>query len=117
MWSTWKNISVSSATSFLWDEILGHDAVGARLRQILQQGRVGHAYLLFGPKGIGKFTIAKTFATTLLCSGHQAPCGRCNSCQKSGAGLHPDIKVIIPDGNSFKIEQIRELIKEVPLYP
>ena len=86
-----------------------------------------HAYLLTGPRHIGKTTLAKTFAQSLLCQQPVlAPCGTCRSCRLVEHGSHPDFRLIQPldkagqvdriDG-TLRVEQAAELIREVTLRP
>ena len=76
-----------------WQGIEGHDETVAKLRTAWQQGRLGSAYLLTGPSGIGKCHLAHALAQTLLCdhpSPEFAPCGQCESCRLFVTGSHPD---------------------------
>jgi DNA polymerase-3 subunit delta' len=77
---------------------------------------LGHAYLLCGREGLGKFAFATSFARGLLCeerpSDGQA-CGSCRGCLLNASGNHPDLKLITPeeDRKSIVIDQVRELIE------
>lgn len=116
--------------------IYGHQwAVQLLQRAIGNAGETGvdkvstlqHAYLLTGPSHIGKTTLAKVFAQSLLCEQTAiAPCGTCRSCRLIEHGGHPDFRLIQPmdkagqvdriDG-TLKVEQATELIHEVTLRP
>ncbi|MAX56932.1 MAG: DNA polymerase III subunit delta' [Alcanivoracaceae bacterium] len=78
-----------------------------------QQGRLPHALLLSGPRGIGKVRLAESLAQTLLCDNPAGlPCGRCQGCQLSTAGTHPDYHRLSPEDGSkaIKIDQVRQLV-------
>lgn len=77
----------------------------------LRTGRIAHAYMFYGPSGVGKKKAALLFAQGLNClrTEHNDPCGICQSCSKIAAGNHPDITTIFTEGNSIKITQIRGL--------
>jgi len=101
-----------------WTDIVGHNTTIQMLRHMESSRHMPHAILFTGPSGIGKFTVAKTLATALLCHAlGDRPCGSCQSCLQMSYGTHPDFKVIAPDGVTIKIEQIRNLQQEVMLAP
>lgn len=73
-------------------EILGHAAQRRALWRALEGGRMPHAVLIQGGRGVGKRTLAVLLARTLLCrTPREGPCGECPACRKSARGLHPDI--------------------------
>ncbi len=80
-------------------KVIGHDDAKAQLQQAIRTGRVGHAYLITGPSGIGKTTFALEFARALNCLERQdgTACGHCESCRRiareSDRRSHPDIIV------------------------
>jgi DNA polymerase-3 subunit delta' len=95
-------------------EILGQDWVVSHLKTAMAAGRLSHAYLFLGPKGVGKASVARALAAALNCTqpGEDGDaCGICPSCRRLAAGTHPDFLVISPEGSQtqIKIEQIREL--------
>jgi len=96
-------------------EIHGQKRAIELLKVGFQAERVSHAYLFYGPEGVGKFKTALLFVQLLHCERPREaePCGGCIQCQKIAAGNHPDIEVIVPDGASIKIEQIRNLQERV----
>ncbi|WP_080831675.1 DNA polymerase III subunit delta' [Cohnella massiliensis] len=95
-------------------DIPGQHRAKALLRQAIRTGKVAHAYLFAGPSGSGKRAMAEALAQTLLCErqGEDA-CGECLSCRKVMHGNHPDWHTIVPDGTAVKIEQIRELQRDL----
>ncbi len=83
------------------------------LVQRCASGKLAHAYVLGGPKGIGKSGFAAAFAAFLLCRSpvDGTACGHCSSCGLVAAGSHPDLIRTAPESGSriIKIEQIRQL--------
>ena len=99
-----------------FSEIIGHDEAIRMLQKAIASGRISHSYLFSGPDGVGKETVARIFAKVLNCKeGGVDACERCTSCRKAEKGIHPDISTIRPDGNTIKIEEIREMQREVAL--
>ena len=73
-----------------------HQDTMAQLLDQHQQGRLPHALLISGARGIGKLRLAESLAQTLLCEKPAGglPCGQCQGCQLSTAGTHPDLSLI-----------------------
>lgn len=95
-------------------DVPGQPRARALLQNALRFGRVAHAYLFAGPSGSGRRAMAIAFAQTLLCEkGDVDACGECLACRKVEHGNHPDLHLIAPDGASVKIEQVRELQREL----
>ena len=97
-------------------EIYGQNRAIALLKAGYKAGRNSHAYLFYGPEGVGKFKTAVAFAQLLNCSSpteEAEPCGACSSCRKIASGNHPDVIVVRPEGNSIKIGQMRALQEKV----
>jgi DNA polymerase III subunit delta' len=77
-------------------------------------GRLAHAYLLSGARGLGLSDLARTFAERLLCESPQAggtSCGACRGCRLCASGNHPDLRLVQPEeeGKGLLIDQVREL--------
>lgn len=82
------------------------------LKRSAASGRLAHAYLFYGPDGVGKKLAAREFAKSLNCTeGKEDCCDYCSSCMKIEQNNHPDILWIYPSGKSrvIKIEQMRQL--------
>ncbi|MDP2752801.1 MAG: DNA polymerase III subunit delta', partial [Nitrospirota bacterium] len=99
--------------------IIGQEKAKKLLHRAVEQNRLAHAFLFKGPMGVGKKTLARTFAAALNCQNQEGnePCGRCPSCRKFRSGSHPDFLVIEPDGAAIKINQVRELKKTLAFPP
>ncbi|MBL8767985.1 MAG: DNA polymerase III subunit delta' [Planctomycetes bacterium] len=74
-------------------DVLGHAEPIARLKEALHGGRLHHALLFSGKRGVGKRTVAEALAAAILCQkrGDEA-CGDCEACTQSAAGTHPDFE-------------------------
>ncbi len=72
---------------------LGNDAIKRRLTGAFASGRVAHSYLICGPEGSGRHTLARLLSAAMECTGEKrtVPCGVCSGCRKALAGIHPDI--------------------------
>lgn len=80
------------------------------LQKALTGSRLAHAYLFYGPSGVGKKLTALQFTKALYClSTTTDACDACVPCRKIAAGNHPDVTLVTPDDTSLKIEQIRAL--------
>jgi DNA polymerase-3 subunit delta' len=98
--------------------IKGQDRAIATLSKALQNDALAKAYLFSGPQGIGKRQVALALAATLNCEeGGSDACGRCGSCLKIKNNQHPDVRLIEDENNSLKIEQIRQMQREINLKP
>lgn len=86
------------------------------LQRALRSGKRAHAYLFEGIEGCGKGTTAQAFVEATFC-GRDDGCGTCPSCRKMGKLQHPDLHMVEPDGAFIKIDQIRELQRELVLRP
>ncbi|BDV42569.1 DNA polymerase III subunit delta' [Geotalea uraniireducens] len=96
--------------------ILGQQVPIDVLRRALRSGKTAHAYLFEGVEGCGKKSTALAFIEALFC-GTDDGCGSCPSCRKMGNRQHPDLHLVEPDGAFIKIDQIRELQREMNLRP
>ena len=105
-----------------WQNIRGHDDVRRQLDSAHARGRLGHAFLLAGPPGVGKRLFATEFAKALLCENPPAAltaCGRCPACQQVAANSHPDFTVARTpeDKHELPVEVVRQFCRKLGLKP
>lgn len=101
----------------MFEQILGNKKITEQLTNSIKIGNISHSYLFLGTQGIGKKIIAKEFAKMILCTSENKYCGVCKSCIEFDTDNNPDFSIIEPDGNSIKIDQIREFQKKVSEKP
>ncbi len=97
--------------------VVGHDWAVKLLRHAVNTGRPSHALLITGPPNVGKGSLARALAQTLLCTQTPRPCGNCRACKLVIAGNHPDLRWILPQDGSLKVAQVRELTHQLALAP
>ncbi len=98
-----------------FEQVIGQDHVIDILRASVDQGRVGHAYLLSGPRGVGKTSTARLLAMAVNCeAGSGRPCGECESCRLVQAGSHPDV-VEMDAASNNSVDDVRDLREKVGL--
>ncbi|MFH0916015.1 MAG: AAA family ATPase [bacterium] len=90
----------------LFADIVGQEMAVAVLSRALEQ-EASHAYLLSGPPGVGKSEAALAFAAGLTCA--DGGCGACTTCRRVQEGLHPDVEIVVPEGNFIRKEEITEI--------
>lgn len=98
--------------------IVGHSSQIQVLQQSLKKGTLAHAYLFYGPSGIGKETLAREFAKALNCEkGERDACDQCPNCHRIEAVTYPDHFVVKPTGAAriIKMEEILNLQKKLNL--
>ncbi len=102
-----------------FSEIIGQKKAVDFLKRVIGGDRIPHAYLFTGIKGVGKSTTALALARAVNCTSDATGdgCGRCVTCRQLASGNFPDIISIAPDGQNIKIEQIRELNRDLNYKP
>ena len=101
-----------------FDQVAGQEHVLRALANALDDGRLHHAYLLSGTRGVGKTTVARILAQCLNCEqGVSAePCGVCDSCRELEAGRFVDL-LEVDAASRTKVEDTRELLDNVQYAP
>lgn len=105
-----------------FSDIEGQEGAIRALKFSLRRGEVAHAYLFVGPANTGKMATALAFASALNCvnktsENNEDACGTCISCRRIEAGTHSDVRIITPEGDQTKIDQMREMIKSLQFAP
>lgn len=105
-----------------WSRIRGQDAAIALLREVWSSGRLGHAYALTGPPGVGKRLLAWELAKALLCEVPQTrleACDRCPGCIQAAAETHPDLHILrTPEGkHALPVEEMRQFCESLSRKP
>jgi len=101
-----------------FDELVGQEHVARGLSGAIESGRIGHAYLFTGARGVGKTSAARIFAKALECvTGPAAePCNQCDTCSAISAGQDVDV-VEIDAASNRGIDEIRSLRQNVAVRP
>jgi DNA polymerase III subunit delta' len=88
-----------------WSSVIGQERLKTQLKRALQNHQIAHAYLFYGPEGIGKDALALEFAKTMLCeTGNTEACGTCKNCSRMDTFQHPNISLVfaLPSGKNEK---------------
>lgn len=103
-------------------KIHGHEGAVAYLKEQTQPEKIRHAYLITGPKGVGRRTLAKAFVKALNCQNPPAEndfCDECTACRQIEAEAWADLSILRPAENSreLRIDQIRQMQQSLALAP
>ena len=101
-----------------FEGLLGNERLKEELYQSLRRGRSAHFYLISGPAGSGRHTLAKLLAAGLMCTAQEKPCGVCEACRKVLSGVHPDfITVDDPEKKTVPVDLIRQARADIYVQP
>ena len=102
-----------------FDSVVGQRSLTTTLKNAISSGKLAHAYLFCGPRGVGKTTCARIFAKAINCFNLQEggePCGECESCQAFDQQRSMNIHELDAASNN-SVDDIRELCKQVLIPP
>ncbi len=101
-----------------FDELIGQEHIVRTLRNAIIDGRIGHAYLFTGPRGVGKTTVARLLAKAVNClaDAEARPCGDCSMCQAIAEGSAVDV-IEMDAASHTSVDDAREIIERVQFRP
>ena len=103
--------------------LLGNETHRARLSHALRTDTLSHAFLLLGPEGVGRHTLALELAAAANCerrgTDEALPCHGCSSCRRILAGQHPDLHILrrAEDKSTVGVDEVRALREDMFLSP
>lgn len=101
-----------------FEGLLGNERLKDNLSRSVSRGRIAHFYVISGPAGSGKHTLARLLAAAILCKGEQKPCLCCSVCRKVMADTHPDfITVDDPEKKIVPVDLIRQARADIYVRP
>jgi DNA polymerase-3 subunit delta' len=111
----------------VFDDLVGQEPVVAQLQAAAVaagrivggdesvSGAMTHAWLFTGPPGSGRSVAARGFAAALQCP--DAGCGHCSACHQSLAGTHADVAIVVPEGLSLGVAEVRRIVAHTARRP
>ena len=101
-----------------FDELVGQEHIVRTLRNAIVDGRIGHAYIFTGPRGVGKTTVARLLAKAVNCLAEPAerPCGTCSMCTAVAEGSAVDV-IEMDAASHTSVDDAREIIERVQFRP
>ena len=101
-----------------FEQLLGNSRLKENLSAGIGRGRTSHFYLISGPAGSGKRTLARLLSAAILCNGETKLCMHCNHCRKVMADTHPDkITVTDPDHKNVAVKLVRQMRDDLFVRP
>ena len=101
-----------------FEGLLGNDRLKQNLAESIAKKHISHFYLISGPAGSGKHTLAKLLCAAILCQGSRKPCLSCGPCRKILEGNHPDvITVEDPEHKNVAVKIVRQMREDMFILP
>ena len=101
-----------------FEMLLGNDRLKENLYAIAQKGRFSHFYLISGPAGSGKRTLARLLSAAAVCRSEQKPCLQCSACRKAMNDAHPDIFTLTdPEHKEVPVKMVRQMREDIFVRP
>ena len=101
-----------------FETLLGNERLKENLRSSINRGRISHFYLISGPVGSGKHTLARLLAAAILCRSEEKPCGTCPACRKVLGAGHPDfITIDDPEKKTVPVDLVRQARSDIFVRP
>ena len=101
-----------------FSSLLGNQRLKDNLTAALEQGKLAHFYLISGPCGSGKRTLAKLLSAAAMCQSDDRPCLHCQACRKVLSGVHPDVIFVEdPEHKTVPVRIIRQMRDDVFIKP
>ena len=99
-------------------DLYGNESLKSRLSAALLRGGLSHCYIIEGPAGSGKKTLARLLCAAMECEGQgEKPCGTCSACHKNFGGGHPDVIWVDSDKATVPIAVIRQMVADAYILP
>jgi DNA polymerase-3 subunit delta' len=113
-------VTVETSSTGVFADVVGQGDVVATLRRAVAAaarivageesapGEMTHAWLFTGPPGSGRSVAARAFAAALQCA--DGGCGHCTACHTTLAGTHADVRLVVPEGLTIGVDEMRRLV-------
>ena len=112
--SCWILSILNGRDEMQYEKLVGNEGLKARLRAQTARRGLSHGYLITGPRGSGKHTLAQVLTKAFLCDAKgDRPCGMCQNCRKVSLGIHPDVRQV----TSPAVGEVRQLRKDAYIRP
>ena len=101
----------------VWSQLVGQEpAIETLSGAVSEPAAMTHAWLFTGPPGSGRSVAARTFAAALQCEAGTG-CGECTGCRTALAGTHADVRLVVPEGLSISVAEMRALVQTAARRP